>query len=73
VDLRHAVDVLLARLDVDPRRLAYVGSSFGGTRGGLPAAVEDRIRVLEAHVDTWSAQRWKEFYAEYDLQARVTK
>jgi cephalosporin-C deacetylase-like acetyl esterase len=43
VDLRRSVDVLLARPDVDPRRVAYVGHSLGATWGGPLAAVEKRI------------------------------
>ncbi|MBM3121327.1 MAG: DUF4396 domain-containing protein [Chloroflexi bacterium] len=44
VDLRRAVDLLLARPDVDPQRLAYLGSSYGGAMGGLLAGVEHRLR-----------------------------
>ena len=43
VDLRRAVDVLLTREDVDPRRIAYHGFSYGGMVGGLLAGVEDRL------------------------------
>lgn len=42
-DLSRAVDVLLARGDVDEKRLAYVGHSFGATWGGTLAAVERRF------------------------------
>jgi len=45
VDLRRAVDLLLARPDVDPERLAYVGVSYGGAMGGLFAGVEDRLQA----------------------------
>jgi dienelactone hydrolase len=45
VDLRRAVDLLLARPDVDPQRLAYVGFSYGGAMGGLLAGVEDRLQA----------------------------
>jgi hypothetical protein len=45
VDLCRAVDLLLARLDVDPQRLAYVGVSYGGAMGGLFAGVEDRLQA----------------------------
>ena len=45
VDLRRAVDLLLARADVDPQRLAYVGFSYGGAMGGLLAGVEDRLQA----------------------------
>jgi dienelactone hydrolase len=42
VDLQRAVDVLLARPDVDPARIAYVGGSFGGAVGTMYAAVDPR-------------------------------
>jgi dienelactone hydrolase len=45
VDLQRAVDVLLARPDVDSARLAYVGRSYGGATGALFAGVERRIRT----------------------------
>jgi poly(3-hydroxybutyrate) depolymerase len=44
VDLRRTIDLLVARPDVDLRRLAYMGLSYGGSMGGLLAAVEDRVR-----------------------------
>jgi len=43
VDLQRAVDVLRARADVDPARLAYVGTSYGGAMGVLFAGVERRV------------------------------
>jgi hypothetical protein len=43
VDLRRAVDLLLARRDVDPHRIAYVGWSYGAAMGGLLAGVEHRV------------------------------
>ena len=46
VDLRRGVDLLLARTDVDPNRIAYVGHSFGATWGAPLAAVEKRIKVF---------------------------
>ncbi|HEX8691144.1 MAG TPA: prolyl oligopeptidase family serine peptidase [Longimicrobium sp.] len=45
VDLQRAVDVLLARPDVDPERLAYVGRSYGGAMGALLAGVERRLKT----------------------------
>ena len=44
VDLRRAVDILVARPDVTPQRLAYLGLSYGGSMGGLMAAVEHRLK-----------------------------
>jgi dienelactone hydrolase len=45
VDLRRAVDLLVARPDVDRARLAYVGVSYGAAMGGLLAGVEDRLKA----------------------------
>jgi dienelactone hydrolase len=46
VDCRRAVDVLLARPDVDPKRIAYVGHSLGATWGGALAVSERRIKAF---------------------------
>lgn len=46
VDLRRAVDVLIARKDVDPDRIGYVGHSLGATWGAPLAAAEKRIKVF---------------------------
>jgi fermentation-respiration switch protein FrsA (DUF1100 family) len=43
--MRRAVDLLLSRSDVDPRRLGYVGGSFGAFVGGVLSGVEKRIRA----------------------------
>jgi dienelactone hydrolase len=45
VDLQRAVDLLVARPDVDAGRLAYSGVSYGGAMGGLLAGVEDRLQA----------------------------
>ncbi|MBW8874610.1 MAG: alpha/beta fold hydrolase [Acidobacteria bacterium] len=42
VDVRRGFDLLAARPEVDPRRLAYVGHSLGATVGGTLAGVEKR-------------------------------
>jgi uncharacterized protein len=46
VDLRRGVDLLIARDDVDPERLAYIGYSYGGAMGGLLAGIEPRIKAF---------------------------
>lgn len=43
VDLQRAVDALLARPDVDPSRIGYVGVSYGGAMGTQLAGIERRI------------------------------
>ena len=45
IDLRRAIDVLLARKDVDPKRLAYVGHSYGAQWGAILSAVDKRMRT----------------------------
>lgn len=44
IDVRRAFDLLAARPDVDPERLAYVGYSLGATLGATLAGVERRPR-----------------------------
>jgi dienelactone hydrolase len=46
VDARRAVDLLIARPNIDPRRLGYVGHSYGATYGGVLAGVEHRIKAF---------------------------
>jgi cephalosporin-C deacetylase-like acetyl esterase len=46
IDLRRGVDLLIAREDVDPERLAYVGYSYGAAMGGLLAGIEPRIKAF---------------------------
>lgn len=43
VDLRRAFDLLLARTDVDPKRMAYVGHSYGAQWGAILTAVDRRM------------------------------
>jgi dienelactone hydrolase len=52
VDLRRGIDLLLARSDVDPKRLAYVGHSYGAQWGSILAAADKRLKgaVLMAGV-----------------------
>jgi dienelactone hydrolase len=45
VDLRRAVDYLVSKPNVDPKRLGYVGVSYGAMAGGLFAGVEDRLQA----------------------------
>jgi dienelactone hydrolase len=43
IDFRRGVDLLTARRDVDPARVAYVGHSYDAHVGGILSAVEKRI------------------------------
>ena len=46
VDLRRAADLLLARDDVDPKRIAYVGHSFDANCGAILDAVDKRFATF---------------------------
>lgn len=50
VELQRAVDLLLARPDVDRARLGYVGRSYGGAMGALFAGVERRLATYVLQV-----------------------
>ena len=45
IDLRRGVDLLLSRRDIDRKRIAFVGHSFGAHTGVLLASVEKRIKA----------------------------
>src|SRR5262245_43927548 len=45
IDLRRGLDLLTARADVDPKRLGYVGHSFGAQWGAILSAVEPRLKA----------------------------
>lgn len=45
VNIRRAVDLLAARPDVDPRRIALVGHSYGAMMGCDAAAVDKRFKA----------------------------
>jgi len=45
IDLRRAIDLLMARPDVDPERVAYLGVSYGGAMGGLLAGIDHRLQA----------------------------
>lgn len=46
VNLRRGADLLLARLDVDPSRLAYVGHSCDGSAGGFLSGIDKRFKAF---------------------------
>ena len=46
IDMRRGADLLLARGDVDPKRLAYVGHSYNATVGGILSGLDKRFRCF---------------------------
>jgi len=67
VNLRRGADLLLARKDVDPKRLAYVGHSCDATSGGFLSGIDKRFKAfvimagdLSDEVDK-TTQRFQEY------------
>ncbi len=56
VDMRRAVDVLLARKDVDPKRMAYVGHSYHAMVGAFLAGVDRRFKAYVLMASSLSDQ-----------------
>jgi dienelactone hydrolase len=46
VDMRRGADLLLARKDVDPSRLAYVGHSYNASAGGFLSGLDKRFKAF---------------------------
>ena len=46
LDIRRGADLLLARRDVDPKRLAYVGHSYNATTGAFVAGIDKRFKAF---------------------------
>lgn len=45
LDVRRGIDLLLARPDVDSKRLAYIGHSYGAQWGSILSAVDKRMKT----------------------------
>jgi dienelactone hydrolase len=46
VDMRRGADLLLARPDVDPQRLAYVGHSYNAAVGAFLSGIDKRFKAF---------------------------
>ena len=46
IDMRRGVDLLLARKDVDPQRIAYVGHSYNATVGAFLSGIDKRFKAF---------------------------
>ena len=54
VDMRRGADLLLARKEVDPKRLAYVGHSYDATVGGFISGIDKRFKAFVLMAGTLS-------------------
>jgi len=67
INLRRGADLLLARKDVDPKRLAYVGHSCDGSVAGLLGGIDKRFKALVvmagslSDVEDVKNQRYQEY------------
>ena len=63
---RRVLDLLLQQPGVDPKRIAYIGHSYGGIAGGVLAGIEPRIAtfVLSGAVTSF-AQHMQENNSPY--------
>ena len=64
LDLRRGADLMLARDDVDPKRLAYVGHSYNADSGAILSGVDRRFQAFVLMAGTISDEvdmRSKEF------------
>src|SRR5260370_11840726 len=62
--MRRGVDVLLARRDVDPKRIAFVGHSYNAGVGALLSGVDRRFKAFVLMAGSMSdeiGQKTKEF------------
>lgn len=58
VDLRRGLDVLLTHYHVDPRRIAYVGHSFGAHLGPMLSAADKRVGCLVLMAGNYSDEEY---------------
>jgi dienelactone hydrolase len=71
MDMRRGADLLLARKDVDPQRLAYVGHSYDATVGAFLSGIDRRFKAfvlmaggLSDELDL-KTQEYKQFRQKY--------
>lgn len=58
LECRRALDVLLSRPDVDPRRVAVVGHDFGAMAGAQLAGIDPRVRCFVLMAGTARYHDW---------------
>ncbi len=49
IELRRAVDFLLAQPGIDPERLGYIGHDYGAVYGGVLAGIDQRLKTYILH------------------------
>jgi cephalosporin-C deacetylase len=64
VDMVRAVDYLITRSDIDPNRIARMGTSQGGGLALAAAALDPRVRAVVAHVPFFCDMRNNASYTD---------
>lgn len=70
VELRQAMDILLAEPGIDPDRFAYVGHDFGAMYGSLMGAVDPRPTHYVLMAATPRFTDWYLYYPKLEGEAR---
>ncbi|MEO5952914.1 MAG: hypothetical protein ABIQ44_10665 [Chloroflexia bacterium] len=70
VELRQAMDILLAEPGVDPSRFAFVGHDFGAMYGSLVGAVDPRPKYYVLMAATPRYPDWYLYYPRLEGQPR---
>jgi dienelactone hydrolase len=70
IELRRAMDLLLAQPDADPARFAYVGHDFGAMVGVLAGSVDPRPSCYVLMAGTPRFSDWFLYYPQLDGEAR---
>jgi dienelactone hydrolase len=82
VNLRRGADLLVARKDVDPKRIAYVGHSCDATAGGFLSGIDKRFKAfvimagnlsIEVDKTTKEFQEYRQKVGPEKLDAFMTK
>ena len=75
VDVRRGIDLLTARKDVDPKRIGFVGLSYGAHIGALLASSEPRLRalVLSGGLGSNAEAEKNPALAPYDAETWISK
>jgi dienelactone hydrolase len=71
VDMRRGADLLLARSDVDPKRLAYVGHSYNAEVGAFLSGIDRRFKAFVLMAGTMSDEVTLKFKKIQDYRQKV--
>ena len=71
VNLRRGADLLLARKDIDAKRIAYVGHSCDATAGGLLSGIDKRFKAFVIMAGDLSDKVDREAKAFEDYRQKV--